>query len=161
MTSHAAGEHSARAVYGTILVLAVIAGVSGDDDATAGYILGGVLVTALVFWIAHVYAELLTLAVGDPTRGWRELWQAAARTEWPLVEAALAPAIPLLLGALGVFSRNTAVNLAFAVGLLDLFAWGIAIGRALGQRPWGIVGTAVVNVALGAVVVALKALVHH
>jgi hypothetical protein len=161
MTTRERGPHSARAIYGTILVLAVVAAVSGDDDASATYILFGVLITSLVFWIAHMYAELLTSAVNDPSRSWRELWRAAARSEWPLMEAALAPAVPLLLGAVGVLSRDTAVNLAYVVGLLDLFGWGIAIGRALDQPGSRAVLTGLVNVALGAVVVVLKALVHH
>jgi hypothetical protein len=161
MMRHEHGPHSPRAIYGTILVLAVVAALAGDNDATTAYILFGVLVTSLVFWLAHMYAELLTSAINDPSRRWRELWWAAARSEWPLLEAAFAPAVPLLLGAVGVLSRDTAVNLAYVVGLLDLFGWGIAIGRALDQSTSRAVLTGLVNVALGAVVVVLKALVHH
>ena len=61
-------EHFADAVYGTILVLAVVAALSEDDHAPAGAILGAALATSLVFWIVHVYAEVLSRrASGDGT----------------------------------------------------------------------------------------------
>jgi hypothetical protein len=154
------GSRAAGAVYGTILALSVIAGVSEDADAGAASVLGAVLVTSFAFWIAHVYAESLTARIAHPHARWRELVRRAVTREWPLLQAALAPAIPLLLGAVGVLSRDTAINLAIALALADLFGWGVAVGRASRQRPARAALSGFLNVALGGVVVALKVVVH-
>ena len=56
----------ARTIYGTILITALVAGLSETEDIDAWQILVSVTVTTLVFWAAHVYAEVLSqqLAAG-------------------------------------------------------------------------------------------------
>jgi hypothetical protein len=152
---------SAGALYGTILVLAIVVGLSEDPDAGAGFILGGVLITTLVFWAVHVYAETLAQHLAHPHWTLRADVAHAASREWPLVEAAAPPALPLFLGAVGVLSRTAAINLAIALGLLNLFGWGVAVGRAMGQPLSRAIVTGLVNVVLGGIMVVLKAFVHH
>jgi hypothetical protein len=152
---------SAGALYGTILVIAIIVGVSEDPDAGAGLILAGVLVTTLVFWAVHVYAETLAEHLAHPHWSLRADIARAASREWPLVEAAAPPAVPLLLGAIGVLSRTAAIDLAIALGLINLFGWGVAVGRAMGQPLSRAIVTGLVNVVLGGIMVVLKAFVHH
>jgi hypothetical protein len=154
-------RRSAGALYGTILVIAVIIGVSEDDTASAGLVLGGVLVTTLVFWAVHVYAETLAAHLAHPQWTLGADIREAASSEWPLVEAAGPPAIPLLLGTVGVLGRTAAINFAIALGLINLFAWGVSVGRAMGQPMSRAIITGVINVLLGGVMVALKAIVHH
>ncbi len=58
----------ASGIYGTILVTAVVAGTAADDEITA---LSGalvVLVTTLVFWLAHAYANALALRLKQRAR---------------------------------------------------------------------------------------------
>jgi hypothetical protein len=154
------GSRRAGAVYGTILVLSVIASVSEDADAGAASVLGAVLLTSFAFWIAHVYAESLTARIDHPRARWRELARRAVIREWPLLQAAFVPSVPLLLGVVGALSRATAIDIAIALALADLFAWGVAVGRALHQAPLRATLSGFVNVALGGVVVALKVVVH-
>jgi hypothetical protein len=150
----------ADAVYGTILVIAVVAALSKDDAATPQAILGGALATSLVFWIVHVYAEMLSRrTAGDRRPTWPVL-RGAAEQEWPLVSAAIAPMVPLLLGWIGVFDRSTSITLSILVGLGGLAGWGYAAGRQMGQSPIKSLVTAAGAVALGAVMVLLKNLVH-
>jgi hypothetical protein len=152
---------SPGALYGTILVIAVIVGVSEDETASAGLILGGVLVTALVFWAVHVYAETLAAHLAHPDWSLGDDLKEAAASEWPLVEAAAAPAVPLLLGWIGVIGRNAAIDLALAVGLINLFGWGVSVGRSMGQPTSRAIITGLINVVLGGIMVVLKGLVHH
>jgi hypothetical protein len=150
----------AGAIYGTILVLAVIAALSEDDETSTGAIMLAVLATSLVFWLAHVYADVLAERAAGVTGTIRQLVRSAARREWPLIEAALAPCAPLLLGVAGVFSHNTAVTLALIVGLVDLFAWGYTGGRAWHESRLAALLSALVAVALGTVMVLLKGQLH-
>jgi outer membrane lipoprotein SlyB len=150
----------ADAVYGTILVIAVVAALSKDDAATPGAILAGALATSLVFWIVHVYAEMLSRrTAGDRRPTWPVL-RGAAVQEWPLVEAALAPLVPLLLGAFGIFERSTSITLSIVIGLIDLAGWGFLAGRQMGESRVRAVLTAAGAVSLGVVMVLLKNLVH-
>ncbi|MFL5878048.1 MAG: hypothetical protein ACJ76T_19525, partial [Solirubrobacteraceae bacterium] len=91
-----AADHAnpARAIYGTILVMAVITALSHDDTVTSAELIAGVLTTTFVFWIAHVYAEVLGSRMeggsGMPTLA---NIATAARGEWPLVESSLLPVL--------------------------------------------------------------------
>jgi hypothetical protein len=91
--------------------------------------------------------------------GWAEFRRLAA-DEWPLVQATLPTAVVLALGAIGVFSTQTAVDLAIAVGVVMLFAWGLAIGRASRSSWAAALFGAAISAGFGLVVVGLKAVVH-
>jgi hypothetical protein len=159
-----AHANPARAIYGTILVMAVITALSHDGSVTSAQLIAGVLATTLVFWIAHVYAEVLGRRVaGEGESDDRPRWAhvvAAARGEWPLVEAALLPVLCLLVGVVGLVETGTAVAIAIGAGVVELFAYGIAAGRRLKLSLGGTVTVGVINGALGLVIVLLKVLVH-
>jgi hypothetical protein len=158
--SSSAGPRSGG-LYGTVVVLAVITALTrGHGDTGPGVVLGGVLVTAVVFWIVHVYADTLAARVVEPHRRWRDLAVEHARHDITIVEAAIPPAVALLLGVLGVVARETAIWGAIALGLIDLFGWGVLLGRALGYGASRTVVIGMLNVGLGAVMVVLKVLVH-
>jgi hypothetical protein len=84
-----------------------------------------------------------------------------ARREASIIEAAVPPVAALLLGTLGVVAKQTALWLAFALGLAVLAAQGVAYARV---ERLGLAGTCTViavNVALGLALVALKLFVSH
>ena len=153
-------ERLAPAIYGTILSTALIAAYSEDTGSDPWQIAVAVLVAALVFWLAHAYADVLArgLALRE-----RASW-ARARTElgreWPMVTGAILPILPLLLAPLGVLSDYGAENAAIitGVGLLGLIGIGIAWRRGEGLAGMAFNGAGCVL--FGIVVVALKAIVH-
>jgi len=149
-----------RAIYGQILVTSLVGALSEDSEIEAGYILVSVVVTMLIFWLAHVYAEAMARGLEAGRHlGWAEV-RGLAAGEWPLVQAAFPTAIVLALGAIGAFSTETAVGLAIAVGVVALFTWGLAIGRASGSSWAAALFGAAISASFGLVVVGLKALVH-
>jgi hypothetical protein len=147
-------------LYGTVLVLAVIIALTKSGKAEASIVLGGVVITSLVFFVVHVYADTLAARVRHPEREWLEIARHHAHHELPILSAAIGPAIPLALGAAGALSREAASWAAISMGLLGLFGWGVAVGRALGYRRGLPLLFGVLNVALGGVMVGLKVLVH-
>jgi hypothetical protein len=150
----------ARAIYGTILVMAVISGLSHDEDIGSAKLIVAVGATTLVFWIAHVYAEILGRRLeGEGHFAWTAI-RAVMRSEWPIVESALLPVLALLIGVVGIVETDTAVNIAIGAGVVELFAWGIAVGRKLKLSTGATIVAGVVNGALGLVIVLLKVLVH-
>jgi hypothetical protein len=148
------------AIYGQILVTSLVGALSEDSDIDAEYILVSVGATMLVFWLAHVYAAAMARGLETAQHvGWGEIRRLAAG-EWPLVQATFPTAIVLALGAIGVLSTETAVGLAITVGVVALFAWGLAIGRASGSSWAAALLGAAISAGFGLVVVGLKALVH-
>jgi hypothetical protein len=155
------GERLAGFIYGTIVVLAVlVAGLRAFPD-DAGRIAGLVIVTSVVFWVAHVYAHALAHSViHDEHLSLAELAR-IARREGSIVGAAVPPLAALLLGAFGAFSTKTAVWVAFGLGLAVLALQGVVFARV--ERlswPGGLLVVAA-NIGLGLVLVALKVFVAH
>jgi hypothetical protein len=147
-------------LYGTVLVLAVIIALTKSGRASSEVVLGGVLVTSFVFWIVHIYADTLASRVEFPARSWLDIAGEHASEEIGILEAAILPSIPLLLGVAGILERRAAGWAAIGMGLIGLFGWGVAVGHALGYRRGGPLLFGVLNVALGGLMVGLKVLVH-
>ena len=150
----------ARTIYGTILITALVAGLSESDEIDAWKILVSVTATAVIFWAAHVYAEILSqrLAAGR-SLSWAETSRAMGE-ELPMIEAGIPAALALGLAALGFYSTETGVTLAIGFGVASLFAYGVVLGhRERATRMQTFVG-ACVNGTFGLVIVALKAFVH-
>src|ERR687887_632377 len=100
-----------RAIYGQILVTAVVAALSEDPDAALGYLLLSAVTTEAVLWVAHVYAEVIARGIELRRRMERAELGAVFADEWPMLETAIPTIVILVLGIVGIFSRDTTVTL--------------------------------------------------
>jgi hypothetical protein len=161
LSRSALGERLGGFIYGTIVVLAVVAAGARAYPDDAGRIAALVAATSAVFWLAHVYAHGLARSVAEDRHlSLAELRSLASR-EGSIVEASLPPVAALLLGALGVLSTRAAVWAAFGLGLLVLVALGITFARV---ERLGRLGTCLVvgaNLTLGVALVGLKLVIAH
>ena len=145
------------AIYGTIVATAVIAATAGHEPP--GLILAATAATLPVFWLAHVYAEVLDRQLGQAGFGLRVVGAVMAR-ELSMVAAPAVPALFLLLGVLGLLGEGLAVGLALWTGVAQLVGWAIEAGRRHGRsRPAMLLG-GVVNGAFGVAIIGLEALLH-
>ena len=146
------------AIYGTIVATAVTAAASAHDETPARIAAANVL-TLLVFWLAHVYSEVLAHRL----RG-AEFRVSVVRTtmanELPMIEAPALSIVFLLLGALGLLDDQLAINLALANGVAQLFIWGIVVARRLGWSWPASALSGVVDASFAVVIILLKALLH-
>jgi hypothetical protein len=155
------GERLGGFVYGTIVVLAVVVTGAKAYPHKPGHVAVLVVITTVVFWLAHVYSHGLAHSVGhDEHLSFAELRHIAGR-EASLLEAGLPPIVALLLGAIGVVSDNAAVWLAVALGLVVLGAQGIVFARVEKLGRLGTIAVVALNLALGLLLVGLKAAVTH
>jgi hypothetical protein len=148
------------AVYGTVLVLAVLSYMSDNDHLGKGDVFAAMVGTGIAYFAAHVYVDYLAARMTGDREPTLDLSRKVLREEWPLLHAMLAPAIPLLLGGIGVFSRSTAVDIALVVAFADLVGYGFEAGRRSYGSWVGGLASASVAVVLGAVVITLKNLLH-
>jgi hypothetical protein len=153
-------ESISGTVYGTVIVMATIAAGS-KGGLSASVLLATMVTTVLVLWVAHVYAAGLEESIQAGRRlDWPEFAD-VARHEWSIALAAVPPGVPLLLGALGVLESATAAWLALGAGIVVLAAQGVRYASLERLSPLATVFTVTLNVALGLVIVLLKALVTH
>lgn len=157
---HATVARLTSSIYGTVLAIALVAAYSAEEELDALLIATALLVTLAVFWLAHSQAELLAARYAIGHKLSRPERREHLRHGWPLVEAGFPLVAALLLGAIGLVGDDTAVELALAVGVAELAAWGVAIGvrEKLGALPT--IGVTAINVGLGLAVVGLKLLIH-
>jgi hypothetical protein len=157
----AMGERLSGFIYGTIVALSVIAGGARAYPHEPGHIAALVAVTCFTFWLAHIYAHALGHSVHrNEHLSFAEVLRIAHR-EASVLEAAIPPIVALLLGAIGLFSAETAVWIAFALGLVVLAAQGLVFARVEQLGRFATIGVVAANLGLGLVLVILKLIVTH
>jgi hypothetical protein len=150
----------ARSIYGNVLATSLVVAFSEDDDYSTTEIAVAVLVTGLVFWLAHVYASLIAERYVAGRRLTRSEIGAEFYGEWPVVQAFFPPVVVLLLGTIGLFSRDTAVSLAIAGGVAAMVLWSLAIARQERMTLPALLVMTLLNALFGVAVVLLKVIVH-
>lgn len=156
LTGASDGGDAASAVYGTILAASVLVAV----EAGPGMTLGAVLATGFVFWLAHVHVAVMRGVVqGGEHVDLRRVRHAMVE-EWPLVQASISPALPLVLALAGVIGTQAAIDIGLVICLVGLIAWGFVVSRAarLTRRQTALaVG---INAGLGVLMILLKSIIH-
>jgi hypothetical protein len=156
----AARRDVAGAIYGLILATSVIAVSRQYTPHNSGITAVTVVVTATVFWLAHVYTRVMALgAVEHHMPTWAEI-RGTLDHEWPLVQAGILPTVVLLLGPLGVLADDTAQDVAIGTCLLELGITGLVVARAAGARGLLVAVSAAVSASFGVIVIVLKTIVH-
>ncbi|MFF1337346.1 hypothetical protein ACFVYT_05415 [Streptomyces sp. NPDC058290] len=147
---------SAGAVYGSLLATSVVATASTVGDHPRLHLVTLLLITGLVFWATHVYAELAgERLVGQPWS--RHEIRRVALHEWPIVEAAALPAAAVAVsGLLGLDYVGTAW-LAMSVAVAQQVVWACLGAARAGATRGQLAAEGVVNLALGLILVATKA----
>jgi hypothetical protein len=154
------GGGIASTVYGTVVVMATLtAAYATERDPWKLAVL--VVSTALVLWVAHLYAHGLSESIERNRRLEREDLLRIARRELGIVLAAAAPAAALVLGVIGVLSTSASVWLALGIGLVTLAVEGIRYARLEHLGGAATLGAIGANLALGLLVVALKVGLQH
>ena len=158
---HESPQRIAGEVYGTIVVMGALAAGAHGGTVRSRELAGIVAGTAIVLWIAHVYAHSLAETISRGRRLDGAELRSVARRELGMLLAAVAPVGALVLGAFGILEDSTAAWLAMGFGLVTLAAAGVQYATA---EHLGFLASALtvgVNLALGLVIVGLKAGLGH
>lgn len=151
----------AGTVYGTIVVMGALAAGAQGGITNAWELAGIVAGTVIVLWIAHVYSHALAETIARDRRLDRAELVSVARRELAIPLAAVGPVAALVLGAVGVLQESTAGWLAMGLGLVTLAVAGIRYAGVERLGPLATTLTVAVNVALGLLIVGLKAGLAH
>ncbi|MBL1087352.1 hypothetical protein JK359_36305 [Streptomyces actinomycinicus] len=148
------------AVYGSMLAASVVVGASGLGEHPRLELVLLLLLTSLVFWIGHVHAKLFGAHLAerrpDPSAVLR-----VCREEWPIVEAAVPPALAVAVSPLLGLGVVGAGWLAVAVAVAGQVGWSAVGARQAGAPARVVAGSAAVNALLGLAIISFKAVVSH
>jgi hypothetical protein len=159
LASRVSGRRSPNlvgAIYGTIVATAIVAGLGERPSVSPSRALWILLASGVFFWAAHAYATLLAARIQEHRRTRRADVRAALSRDWPLFQASIPLAAPLVLGWLGIVGDRLALALATAVGIVTLIALGVGFARREGYGLAGIVAAASINAAVGLFIIGLK-----
>ena len=146
------------AIYGTIIVAGLLAATGPDDDPEIWPTALWVLVTVVVFWLAHSWSLSIARRATGLTPG-GGLGHSLAH-HWPLVQAAFPPLAVMLLAALLGAKDETAILIAACSCVVLLGAWGFVVGMQEHDSLARIALTSVGCATLGLLLVVLKIVIH-
>ena len=112
-------------VYGTIIILAVLAAEARGYEGHMWQLAGVAFMTALVLWLAHVYAHGLGESVKEGRRLTPEEVGAIARREYAIVLSAVPPVAAIVAGSSHLIDEHSAYRLATALGIAALAFQGV------------------------------------
>ncbi|MEI5520309.1 hypothetical protein WB401_17450 [Streptomyces brasiliscabiei] len=147
-------------VYGSMLASSVIIGAGAPGAYPRVEVVLLLLLTGLVFWIAHVHAQLFGARLAQ--RGLdRRVVVEVCRDEWPIVNAAVPPAVAVAVSPLLGLDLAGALWLALSVAVAGQVGWSAAAARRA-AASWGLVAlTASVNLLLGLLIIGFKLYLTH
>jgi hypothetical protein len=147
-------------VYGSMLAASVVVGAGTLESFDRLHLVLLLLVTGLVFWIAHVHAQLFGARLAQRALDRRIVFD-VCRDEWPIVKAAVPPAAAVAVSPLLGLDVPGTLWLALSVAVAGQVGWSAAAARRAGAS-WGLVAmTASVNVVLGLLIIAFKLYLTH
>ena len=156
---HLGSGHVSRVIYGAIIGLALVLALQ-HHPPEASAVAGALGATAVAVGLAELYSEL----VGAGTRGPSSIDRAlVAHTVQDVLAVAVAiafPAVYFLMASADWIELDTAFRLAKWTGLGLIGFYGFCGARLSGRSWLGSAMNAAAVVAIGALLIALKALVH-
>lgn len=155
------GERIAGLVYGTIIVMGVIAASASGTQGGAFEIASLVVATSIVLWLAHVYAHALEVSLTRGERLKTRTLREVAVHESSILGAAVLPTAALLLGGFDLITDRAAGWIALGAGTGVLAGQALAYARLERLTPPATIAIVAVNLALGLAIVGLKAAVSH
>jgi hypothetical protein len=152
-------QRAARAVYGSIVALAVIV-VLQEGDAEADEVIAAVIGSVIAATLAEQYAEY----IGHVIRERRHLSRAevgeAARDAAAGTLAAMAPLLPFVLVELDAIELQTAYDIAPWLGLGVIGGYALLANRLAGLPRVQSVAVTIVALAVGFSLIAIKTITH-
>ncbi|WP_416983753.1 hypothetical protein [Streptomyces sp. T028] len=147
-------------VYGSMLAASVVVGAGALGDFPRLELVGLLLLTGVVFWLAHVHAQLFGARLAQRRPDLTVVLH-VCREEWPIVEAAVPPAVAVAVGSVLGLDMAGTLWLALSVAVAGQVGWSAAAARRAGAS-WALVAvTASINLLLGLLIIAFKLLLKE
>ena len=150
-------------IYGTLVAAALLATEAAGSETVPAMVVT-ILGTLIVYWLAHVYADVIArqaLSEGeDPHRLTMRIVVEALTQELGVIIGGALLVVVLVVVSLAGAGRSAAVDAAQLCSIAQLVAWGVFAARRAHLRPVSVVLYALVSAALGVLIGLLKVALH-
>lgn len=153
-------RNPASAVYGTVLAGSLIVAEGARDDVDLSRLAALVVITQVVYWLAHVYSDLVAGRIEDQRRPTRAEVVALLGSEWSLVAASFAPLLVIGVADVLGLDPNTCVLAGLWSIPVILAGWALVGARRSHMGRGELLGYVALSALFGVALVALKALIH-
>ena len=159
MRNERIAQRAARAVYGSIVALAVIV-VLDEANAEADEVIAAVIGSVIAATLAEQYAEYIGTVIRERRHLTRAEVMQTFRDGAAGMLAAMAPLIPFLLVELDAIELPTAYELAPWLGLGVIGAYALLANRMAGLSHAPNLAVTLAALAVGAALILIKTLTH-
>jgi hypothetical protein len=149
----------ARAVYGTIIALAIIV-LLDDGSAEADEVIAAVLGATIAASLAETYADYLAAEIRRQRLMTRDELREAAVDSALGTAAALLTLLPFIAVELGIIETQTAFDVAPWIGLALIGGYSLFANRVAGMPMSRAALITASMIAIGLVLIAIKSLTH-
>jgi VIT1/CCC1 family predicted Fe2+/Mn2+ transporter len=157
--AHLGSRQVARVVYGAIIGLALIVALEKHPPA-AGTMIASLMGTAVAVGLAELYAEIVGIETSERHRIRRDQLGELRDDSLAVGFGVAFPAVFFVLAAAGAMEIDTAFDLAKWTGLGLIGFYGFVAARYAGAPVSRALLQGAGAAAIGAALIALKALVH-
>ncbi|MFF7133724.1 hypothetical protein ACFZBZ_15355 [Streptomyces sp. NPDC008196] len=147
-------------VYGSMLAASVVIGAGALGSFPRLELMLLLLLTGVAFWIAHVHAQLFGARLAREPLDRRVVFH-ACREEWPIVKAAVPPAVAVAVSPLLGLDVQGTSWLALSVAVAGQVGWSVAAARRAGASWRLVAATASVNLLIGLLIISFKVFLKH
>lgn len=147
-------------IYGSMLAASVVLGAGSLGSFPRTELVLLLLLTGVVFWIAHVHAHLFGARLAQRALDRRVVLH-VCRDEWPIVKAALPPAAAVAVSPLLGLDVRGALWLALSVAVAGQVGWSVTAAHRAGASRRLMAATASVNLLLGLMIISFKFVLKH
>jgi hypothetical protein len=152
-------ENPAGAIYGLIVIGALLAAESGRHESYLDTLLSAAI-AATLYWVAHSYAEALGTRLRERRRLTPGMLVSALGHDAALIRGAAIPLLALAIAALGGASQATAVTIAVWSAIVCVGAFELLAGVRSGATRGELALETAIGVAMGLAILALKVVLH-
>jgi hypothetical protein len=146
------------AIYGSMLVTTLVA-VQWHHDVVPELVAASLITAVAVFWLTHVWSELVNRRVRGSLQSATAL--SIARSEATMLTAAVLPAVILAMPRAIGMDADSAMSIALAVSIVQLFVWGLIVARVAGDSWLLSLRVASIVGGFGCAIVVIKVAILH
>ncbi|MGX1134795.1 hypothetical protein RKD49_006985 [Streptomyces glaucescens] len=147
-------------VYGSMLATTVVIGAGTVGEFPRLYVVVLLFLSAVAFWMAHVHAQLFGARLAQQALD-RHTVLHVCRDEWPIVKAAVPPALAVAVSPLLGLDFTGALWLAVAVAVAGQVGWSVAAAQRAGASGRQTALSALVNLVIGLLIMSFKIFLKH
>lgn len=152
-------QYSAKAIYGIILIQALLIGL--DTISTKPFeVATKTFVGALVIVFAEIYSQFLGGIINKKGHLSKKEIEEIKREALSVSAVSINPTILFLISSFGLISLNTAFNIAYLFGLLELIIFGFIASRSIHSDIHKNIRAALFTGLVGFSIIAAKSFIH-